>query len=110
MKNKQIYVHHIEWYIPSDVTKTHDLPNDAYVSLLATLDEGGVQTNVILQKLIQHFGFVPQAFSYRSLKDNICGYRDWALSGSRLSKSVRDGLAAKTKSHGLNLVTEKELI
>ena len=96
---KKVHVYNIEWYIPSDVANIPDLPKDAYVSLLATLDEGSVQANVILRNLIQYFGFVPQAFSYRSLKDDICGYRDWQLSDSRLPTSERDRLAAKTKSH-----------
>ena len=95
---KTTQVRHIEWYIPSDVKETPNLPDSVRVSLSTLLEDDDVQTDVILRNLIQFFGFVPQAFSYMSLTNRMCGYRDWQLSDSRIPVNERDRLAARTKS------------
>ena len=98
---KTIKVNRIEWYIPSDVNKTPNLPDSVFVSLSTLLDDDDIQTiqtDVILRNLIQFFGFVPQAFSYKSLENKMCGYRNWQLSDCRIPINERDRLAAQTKS------------
>lgn len=100
---KTIQVNRIEWYIPSDVNEMPNLPDSVCVSLSTSLGEDGIQAEIIRRKLIRFYGFVPRAFSYRSIKNNVCGFRDWKLSSSRTPAKELDNLAAQIKSQNAGM-------